>query len=182
MSQAHFILFSDGGSYNNGFKQGKDKPQLCSIGICITLNENVLYEGSKGFEGDNATISFAEINGAFTAVKALDKMISKLKTKPNKPYKVTIVSDSQLVVKGINEWVWNWVNRDWKNAVGTDVGQCQLWKDFFYTYLDNEDWDIDAFHVKGHTKNEDYYSIMNDKCDKLAVDKIKEMKEERGIE
>ena len=109
-------------------------------------------------------------------------MIQKLKTKPNKPYKVTIVSDSQIVGKGINEWVWNWVNRDWKNAVGTDVGQCQLWKDFFYTYLDNEDWDIDAFHVKGHTKNEDYYSIMNDKCDKLAVDKIKEMKEERGIE
>ena len=47
---------------------------------------------------------------------------------------------------------------------------------------DNEDWDINAFHVKGHTKNEDYYSIMNDKCDKLAVAKIKEMKEERGIE
>lgn len=156
MEQAHFMLYTDGGSYNNGFKQGKDKPQICSSALVVTLNENTLFETCKGYEGDNATISFAEINAAYLSVKALDKVIKNMKISLSKPYRVTIVSDSQLVVKGINEWIWNWCERDWKNGAGAPVGQAELWKKFFYEYLDKEDeWYIDALHVKGHAKIED---------------------------
>ena len=88
MEKAHWKIYSDGGSFNNGYKN-PDLPQFCASGIVMTLNENVFFSRSKGYEGDHATISYGELNGALMALKLLDK---KLKTINgiNKPYRVTL--------------------------------------------------------------------------------------------
>lgn len=180
MSQVKFEIFSDGGSFNNGFKR-PDLPQLCSMGIVLTLNEKIIFSGSKGFEGEHATISFAELNGAITALKLLERKIKSLKTEIKKPYKVDLYSDSQFVIKGATEWINGWVVRNWTNAAGATVGQVDLWKELYFDYIKSKDWDINFIHIKGHTNKDDFYSRMNSECDRLAVNKIKQMKIEKGL-
>ena len=179
MTKAHFKIFSDGGSFNNGYKN-PDLPQFSTSGIVITLNENVLFEGSKGHEGDHATISYAELYGAILACKVLEKKLSKVNG-ISKPYRVTLYSDSQYVVKGAMEWMPGWKKRGWKNAAGETVAQVDLWKEFDSKFLSNPDWDIDLIHVKGHTNKQDFLSLMNDKCDSLCTSKLQELKDKNSL-
>jgi ribonuclease HI len=181
MSKARFHVFSDSASFNNGYKQGKDIPQICTIGIVITLNEKIVYRGVKGFEGPHATISFGELTGAITVLDKLKEKIESLKSPVSKPYRVEVTSDSQFVIKGVNEWMKGWLRRGWKNNAGSPVGQIELWKDLKARYLDDEDWDIEWSHIKGHTGADDFRSQMNDLCDKIASKKLKEMKKEMGL-
>ena len=177
--KAHWKVFSDGGSFNNGYKN-PDLPQFCTSGIVMTLNEQVFFSGSKGYEGDFATNSYGELNGALLVLKLLDK---KLKSMPSvhKPYRVTLYSDSQYVIRGASEWLPGWKKRDWVNSSGQIVAQLELWQEMDSLFISNPDYDIDFVHVKGHTKNTGFIYEMNDMCDKLCTKKLNEMKKERGL-
>lgn len=177
-----FEIFSDGGSFNNGYKDA-NKPMFASCGIVITLNGKILKKASKLF--DDKTISYAELKGSILALDLLKKRILDKYPDIDKPYKIKLYSDSQFVVKGINEWMPNWIRKckDWKtdiwyNASGNEVGQYELFREMKLKYLDNPDFDITFIHVKGHTKKTDFLSEMNDICDSLCTKKIKEHKKE----
>ena len=178
-SKVHFKVYSDGGSFNNGYKN-PDLPQFCASGIVMTLNEDVFFSGSKGYEGDFATISYGELNGALLALKLLEQ---KIETIPgiSKPYRVTLISDSQYVIRGASEWLSGWKKRNWCNSSGEIVAQVDLWKEMDRKFISNPDYNIDFVHVKGHTKNNDFDSKMNDMCDKLCTKKLNQMKMERGL-
>lgn len=180
MGKAVFQIYSDAASFNNGFRK-PELPQICTIGIVITINQKIVFKGVKGFEGKHATISFGELTGAITVLDKLAEKLESMKTPISKPYKVELRSDSQFVIKSVNEWMKDWILRGWKNKEGKPVGQINLWKDLKKRYLDNEDWDIEFSHIKGHTDNEDFHSEMNKLCDKLAGDKLKAIKKERGL-
>lgn len=45
-----------------------------------------------------------------------------------RPSKVTIFSDSQYVVRGMNEWLKNWIANDWKTAAKKRVENVDLWQ------------------------------------------------------
>ena len=173
-----YIIFSDGGSFNNGYKD-PNLPQFCSSGIVLTLNEQVIFEGSKGFEGDYATNSYGEVNGALMALKVLEKKVKGAGIKP--PYYVKVYSDSQYTVKGANEWIKGWKKRGWVNSSGEVVKQVDLWKEMDKRFLSNREWKIEFVHVKGHTNAQDFYSRMNQKCDDLCTAKIKEMREKHQL-
>lgn len=177
-----FKCYSDAGSYNNGYKN-PDLPMFASCGVVITLDGKILKKGSKLFE--DKTISYAELKASKLVLDLLKKRILDKHPEIEKPYNVELYSDSQFVVKSINEWMANWIRKckDWRtdvwyNASGNEVGQYELFREIKMEYLDNPDWNIKYIHVKGHTKKQDFDSQMNDLCDSLATDVLNKHKKE----
>ena len=85
----------------------------------------------------------------------------------NKQCRVKVTSDSQYVLKGINEWMANWKKRGWKTAAKKPVKNVDLWQ-----RLDQarENHDIEWVWVKGHSGH-----IENEIADELANQGIDEL-------
>jgi len=85
----------------------------------------------------------------------------------NRDCKVKLTSDSQYVLKGINEWMENWKKRGWKTAAKKPVKNVDLWQ-----RLDKarEDHNIEWVWVKGHSGH-----IENEIADELANQGIDEL-------
>lgn len=81
--------------------------------------------------------------------------------------KVKVTSDSQYVLKGINEWMENWKKRGWKTAAKKPVKNLDLWQ-----RLDKarENHDIEWVWVKGHSGHDE-----NEIADELANQGIDEL-------
>ena len=79
------------------------------------------------------------------------------------PCDVDVISDSSYVVRGINEWLVNWVKRDFKKVKNPD-----LWRDYIEV---SEPHKINAIWVRGHDGH-----IENERCDTLARDEAEKMK------
>ena len=89
----------------------------------------------------------------------LKAVIEGLKTiHPKK--NVTIITDSQYVKNGINQWIFNWKKNGWKTAAKKPVKNIDLWKE-----LDDlvENHSVDWEWVKGHSGNPG-----NERADQLA--------------
>ncbi len=65
-----------------------------------------------------------------TTVNALELMavIEALKALKQAGSVVQLFSDSNYVVRGVNEWLADWINRGWKNARGEQVANLELWQ------------------------------------------------------
>ena len=74
--------------------------------------------------------------------------------------KIILISDSQYLVKGMNEWIKGWKKRDWKKADGNPVLNREIWIE-----LDRETEKriIEWQWVKGHAGHPE-----NERCDELA--------------
>ncbi len=85
----------------------------------------------------------------------------------NRECKVKVTSDSQYVLKGINEWMDNWKKRGWKTAAKKPVKNVDLWQ-----RLDKacESHKIEWVWVKGHSGH-----IENEVADELANQGIDEL-------
>ena len=89
----------------------------------------------------------------------LKAVIEGLKT-INPKTNVTIITDSQYVKNGINQWIFNWKKNGWKTAAKKPVKNIDLWKE-----LDDlvENHSVDWEWVKGHSGNPG-----NERADQLA--------------
>ena len=95
----------------------------------------------------------------------LKAIIEGLKTLPQGSYEVTIISDSQITVKGINEWLPNWIRQDFKKTKNSD-----LWREYLevsWPHLVTAEW------VRGHNGHPE-----NELCDTLAREQAEAL--ERG--
>ena len=77
-----------------------------------------------------------------------------------RPCKVRLVTDSQYVMQGINDWMPNWKKRGWKTAAKKPVLNVDLWQRLDKTL---ESRDIQWKWVKGHAGHAE-----NERCDELA--------------
>ncbi len=80
------------------------------------------------------------------------------------PCDVTIYSDSSYVVKAINEWLDDWIKRDFKKVKNPD-----LWREYLEAAKPHR---VKAVWVRGHNGHAE-----NERCDELArrsAEKIKE--------
>ena len=82
------------------------------------------------------------------------------------PCEVEIVSDSSYVVKGINEWLANWVKRNFKKVKNPD-----LWREYLDVSAPHR---IHATWVRGHDGHAE-----NERCDTLARTVATRIKEEQ---
>jgi ribonuclease HI len=141
MKKVH--LYSDGSSLGNpGFG-----------GYCAILKYKDHQKIAKGSQ-KIATNNQMELKAVIEGLKLLKE-----------PCEVEIVSDSSYVVRGINEWLENWVKKDFKKVKNTD-----LWKEYLEISKPHK---IEAFWVKGHNGHKE-----NEMCDKIAKEEAELLKQE----
>jgi ribonuclease HI len=126
-------LFSDGSSLGNPGFGG-----YCAI-VRYRDNEKIV-SGSKVLATNNQMELLAVIEG----LRVLKE-----------PCKIHVVSDSSYVVKGINEWLPNWVKKNFAK-----VKNPQMWQDYLNVAKIHN---VEATWVRGHNGHPE-----NEKCDKIA--------------
>ncbi len=134
-------LYCDGSSLGNpGFG-----------GYCAILkykNRKKIIKGAK----KNVTNNQMELLAAIKGLEALKE-----------PCEVILTSDSNYVVKAINEWLKGWIKKDFKN-----IKNVELWKNFMKV---SKKHNIKAIWVKGHNGHEE-----NEECDKIARGEAEKLK------
>jgi ribonuclease HI len=135
-------IFSDGSSLGNPGKGG-----YCAI--LKYKNSKKIVKGAK----PNATNNQMEL---LAVIKALENL--------KEPCEIELVSDSSYVVKGINEWLKNWIKKDFKGIKNPD-----LWKRYVKAA---EPHKIKAVWVKGHNGHKE-----NEECDKIAKSEANKIEE-----
>lgn len=82
-----------------------------------------------------------------------------------RPCKITLVTDSKYVVKGITEWMPGWIKRNWLTSQKKPVLNRGLWEELLkLSHLHQIEWKW----IKGH-----HGHPHNERCDQLARDAIK---------
>jgi ribonuclease HI len=109
--------------------------------------DGVEREGSGG--ESRTTNNRMELLGAIEGLKSLDK-----------PARVRLVSDSQYLVKGLNEWIDGWKRRGWRRKEGP-VMNVELWQELDRLRAIHQ---VKAEWVRGHVGHAE-----NERCDQLAV-------------
>ena len=135
-------LFSDGSALGN--------PGPGGYGVILRFGDK---EREISGAAEHTTNNRMELLGAIEGLRALKE-----------PCEVEIISDSSYVVKGINEWLVNWIKRDFKKVKNPD-----LWKDYIEVSKIHK---VKATWVRGHDGHEE-----NERCDVLARDEAEKMKE-----
>lgn len=141
----HVTLFSDGSALGN--------PGPGGFGTILRYGK-IERELSGG--EPHTTNNRMELRGVIEGLKLLKE-----------PCDVEIVSDSSYVVKGINEWLQNWIKRDFKKVKNPD-----LWREYITVSAPHR---IHATWVRGHNGHPE-----NERCDILARSVAEQIKEENN--
>jgi len=88
------------------------------------------------------------------AIRGLDAL--------RRPSDVEVWSDSTYVIRGMNEWIHDWIRRGWKTAAKKPVLNEDLWRVLYK--LASEQKEIKFHWVAGHAGHPE-----NERCDELAV-------------
>ena len=131
-------IFTDGGCKGN--------PGPGGYGCIIRGIGNVLeLKGSH----PQTTNNIMEMTAAIVALKKLSQ-----------PYQITLTTDSQYLVKGMTEWIHNWIKKGWLTASKQPVKNKELWQELHSLSKQHK---ITWIWVKGHAGHPE-----NERCDQLA--------------
>lgn len=147
-------VYTDGASRGNPGKGG--------WGVVGYDSKGVIFE--VGGSAANVTNNQMELTAMIMGLKYVVTNISKLKSVASR---IDMYTDSQYVVKGMNEWRYGWVKNNWKNSQKKDVLNRELWERLIL--LDDECKKIGVTHaykyVKGHAGD-----IGNERADTIATE------------
>jgi len=138
-------LYTDGACRNHIKKDG------AWAYVCI-MEDKTETDGS-GYAEDT-TNNRMELQAAIEGIKSLNGTMDK----------IIVYSDSKYLVDGMNLWLKNWRNRDWKKRDNTEIPNLDLWQTLNCL---NADFFISWSWVRSHNGN--YY---NEIVDKMAVNCI----------
>lgn len=137
--------------YTDGGNSLKNKVGGCAA--VITRNNMILDELVETYTGEQVTNNTMELGGVLMACQyVLDH--------PELGKDVTIISDSEYVVKGATSWLPKWQSRNWKTTTGA-VKNKVLWEAIaeLKTQLNLKfEW------VRGHGE-----SALNNRADEILV-------------
>jgi len=136
-------LYCDGGCRGN-----QEKNNVGGWGVLLQYKEHEkeLYGGAI-----NTTNNKMELTSVIEGLKAIK----------NKKIPVVVVMDSQYVIKGITEWVRNWVKNNWRTIQKKPVENKELWQELLD--LKSQFANIEFQQVRGHAGHPG-----NERADKLA--------------
>jgi ribonuclease HI len=101
----------------------------------------------------NTTNNRMELTAVIKALEALKE-----------PCEIELYSDSTYVLKGLNEWLSNWIKKDFKKVKNVD-----LWKKYIEVSKPHK---IHINWVKGHSGHKE-----NEICDKIAKEEAEKLKD-----
>ena len=167
-----YMIFSDGGSFNNG-KKDPNKPVFGSTATVITKNGKEIYCHNAAKE--DVSNNYCELRAGLNGLNYLSRNFDDTKKL------VILVSDSQYYIKSINEWLPGYLKRNWKNNEGKPVANKDLLKSF-NDYLHCSKFEILTCWVRGHEDDRDtIWNEMNVKCDRLCNEAINDILQENGL-
>lgn len=140
--------------YTDGSCSGNPGPG----GYAALIIDNNKEHEIKGFHPDT-TNNRMELMAVIEGLKEIKK-----------GSQVKLISDSNYVIKGLEEWVENWKKRGWKTASNKPVKNRDLWKELEKLA---DSYSIEYVKVKGHSGH-DY----NERVDSLAREQIEEYNKE----
>ena len=138
--------------YTDGACKGNPGPGGWGALLVYKGQEKELWGGEL-----NTTNNRMELTAAIGALMALTRSCP-----------VTLVTDSQYVMKGIQEWMPNWKKRGWKTASKEPVKNADLWQTLDEQVNRHQ---VEWQWVRGHTGHPG-----NERADQLAnrgVDEVK---------
>lgn len=136
------VIYTDGSCYKNPGPGGY-------AALIFDDDKEIII---KGFNPDT-TNNQMELKAVIEALKAIRKNKS-----------IVLYSDSNYVVKGINEWLKDWKMRGWKTSSNKEVKNLKLWQELDKLINKKK---IKFRKVKAHQGNE-----YNEKVDSLAKKEI----------
>lgn len=79
---------------------------------------------------------------------------------------ITVYTDSVYVIRGITQWIFGWMKRDWKTAEGGDVSNREYWKALYevVSALKKSKSTVTWKYTRGHMGTPG-----NERCDEIAV-------------
>lgn len=170
----HLWLYSDGGSVNNGGKN-KDKPVYGAYCSLIVNGKNNIQKKFCNVEKD-VTNNQMELKGFIEGFKFLAKF---MKNKyPEDILDLTVISDSQYLIKGCSEWMAGWKRRGWKNSAKKEVENIDMWKEIDSLINENSNNICITFQwTRGHkgksiALEDDRDSYFNEKCDTILSEAL----------
>jgi ribonuclease HI len=86
-------------------------------------------------------------------------------------WRVHVVTDSEYVARGMNEWIAKWIANGWRRGKGRDAApvlNADLWKELHGLCSRHE---VTFEHVRGHSGH-----LENEECDRMAAAAIKELR------
>lgn len=107
-------IYTDG-ACNKQYKGG--------LGVIFLLNHKE-YLGSVSLYSENTTNNQMELGGAIVAVK---RALQYLDETDMLTTSVEILTDSEYVQKGINQWIHNWKKKNWRNSANENVKNKEYW-------------------------------------------------------
>ena len=145
MSKPKVTLYSDGSSRGN--------PGPGGYGTILQFRDSAgeLHEREYSGGFPDTTNNRMELMGVITGLENLKK-----------PCSVTVITDSQYVVKAFNEgWLKSWQRKNWMRTKTEEVKNVDLWKRLLDAAKPHEltfEW------VRGHNGHPE-----NERCDALAT-------------
>jgi ribonuclease HI len=140
MTRPEVTIYTDGGAKPNPGGPGGWAALLISGGHTKELS------GSE----PNTTNNRMELTAAIMALEALKQ-----------PCRVTLVTDSQYLRRGIREWLPNWIRNGWRTADKKPVKNQELWERL---YIATQRHEITWQWVRGHAGH-----AHNERVDQLAT-------------
>ena len=134
--------------YTDGACSGNPGPG----GWAVILKKSVTGERETLTGGEvKTTNNRMELTAAIQGLKAV---------KPGARWRVRLVSDSEYVIKGLSEWIENWIAKGWRRGK-QPVLNVDLWKQLYEL---SQRFEMSYEHVRGHSGHPE-----NEECDRLAV-------------
>lgn len=140
-------------AYTDGACRGNPGPGGWGVVLRYRQHERELFGGEL-----QTTNNRMELMAAIKALEALQK-----------PCAVRICTDSQYLLKGITEWLPNWIRRNWITAARTPVKNEDLWRQLMRAQQPHRvEWEWVKGH-SGHPENERADRLANRGIDELAA-------------
>ncbi len=131
-------------AFTDGACSGNPGPGGWGVLLRMGDHEKALCGGEQ-----RTTNQQMELQAAIEALKALKR-----------PCRITIISDSKYVVKGMTEWIHNWKKKGWKTAGNKPVSNLERWQELdALSAIHDVTWQW----VKGHAGHDG-----NERADALA--------------
>jgi len=142
------------------------KVQLITDGACLGNPGPGGYAALLRYKGHEREIVGGEeltTNNRMELMAAISGLESL-----SEPCTIVLFTDSQYVKQGINDWMPNWLRRNWKTAGGDPVKNRDLWERLHAAVQRHS---IDWRWVKGHSGDPD-----NERVDQLAREEAQKFK------
>jgi len=169
-------ITTDGAISNNGNKDGSGRA-VGGIGVVFSTDPddfnsifdriNYPYAGNThGNMEETITNNRMELSAVCCSLEYLIESFEDLRE-----WRISVRSDSQYVIKGINEYLTKWRDNGWKNSSKQAVKNKDLWERFvkIRDRFIKEMIEVVFIHLKGHNGHP-----IQEESDRLATKSVKD--------